>query len=60
MEMILTLAQSGLGTAEGLLKRKATKEKDAAKKKKLLKVAAALRVANNSITELLTDEAFGD
>jgi hypothetical protein len=58
METILTIAQSGLGTAEGLLRRKAAKEKDAAKKRKLLKVAAALRVANDSISDLLTDEAF--
>lgn len=58
MEMILTMAQSGLGTAEGFLKRKAAKEKDAAQKKKLLKVAAALRVANDAITDLMTDEAF--
>jgi hypothetical protein len=58
METILTIAQSGLGTAEGLLKRKAAKETNAAKKKKLQKVAAALRVANDAITDLLTDEAF--
>lgn len=58
METILTFAQSGLGTAEVFLKRKGAKEKDAGKKKKLLKVAAALRVANDAITDLLTDEAF--
>ena len=58
METVLTIAQSGLGTAEGLLKRKAAKEANAAKKKKLLKVAAALRVANDGIADLLTDEAF--
>jgi len=56
METILTLAQSGLGTAEGLLKRKAAREKDAAKKKKFMKVAVALRVANDAIADLLTDE----
>lgn len=58
MEAILTLAQSGLGTAEVFLKRKSAKEKDAAKKKKLAQVAAALRAANDGITSLLTDEAF--
>jgi hypothetical protein len=58
MEMILTLAQSGLGTAETFLKRKAAKEKDAAKKRKLQKVAAALRVSNDAISELLADEAL--
>jgi hypothetical protein len=58
METILTFAQSGLGTAEVFLKRKAAKEKDAAKKRKLSKVAAALRVANDATTDLLADEAF--
>jgi hypothetical protein len=58
METILTIAQSGLGTAELFLRRKAAKEKDAAKKKKLLKVAAVLKAANESITDILTDEAF--
>jgi hypothetical protein len=49
-----------LGTAEGLLKRRAAKEKNAAKKKKLQKVAAALRVANDAINDLLSDEAFSE
>jgi hypothetical protein len=58
MDMILTIAQSGLGTAEVYLKRKAAREPKAEKKKKLLRVAASLRIANDAISDLLSDEAF--
>lgn len=56
MELILTMAQSGLGTAEAFLKRKAAKEKDAEKKAKTLKLAKALKAANEGITAYLSDE----
>lgn len=60
METVLTIALSGLGTAEGLLKRRAAKEQDAKKKKKLQKVASGIREAREAIEDLLADEAFAE
>jgi hypothetical protein len=58
MELVLTIALSGLGTAEKALRRQSSKETDAKKKKNLLKVAAALKAAADGINSLLEDGAF--